>query len=111
MTPNPRGATSRSSALIVILTCTLVSVGIRVAGLGARLPLPSGPAAVRVALGSDIRSYMRLAGDQVVEVPDGTYTGGNVAAAHPETGGPLKGWLVLVAESPYGVVVDLRRGC
>ena len=63
-----------------------------------------------VSRGSDIRSYLRLRGDQVVVVPDGTYTGGNVTAPHPATGGPLKGWLVLVAQHPHGVVVDLSSG-
>ena len=38
-----------------------------------------------------------MRGDQVVVVPNGTYRGGEVNAAHPATSGPLKGWLVLVA--------------
>jgi hypothetical protein len=43
-------------------------------------------------------------------VPDGTYSGGNVTAPHPATNGKYQGWLVLVAESPHDVVVDLSSG-
>src|SRR5581483_2954235 len=48
--------------------------------------------------GNDIGQYIALQGDQAVTVPNGTYTAGDVAAPHPETSGPYKGWLVLVAE-------------
>ena len=109
MAPTRARNNFKSPALIVILTCTLLSVGIRVAGSAPPAP-SSGPVPVLVSVRSDIRSYLRLPGDQVVEVPDGTYTGGNVTAPHPQTAGPLKGWLVLVAENPHGVVVDLSSG-
>jgi hypothetical protein len=60
-------------------------------------------------LGSDIRSYIKQPGDRVVIVPNGTYTGGTVSAPHVATAGAYKGWLVLKAQSPQGVVVDLSR--
>ena len=56
-----------------------------------------------------ITDYISKSGDQVVTVPNGIYTGGTVTAAHPETAGPYKGWLVLVAQSPRGVVVDMTK--
>src|SRR5437762_246831 len=59
--------------------------------------------------GHDITKYISLAGDQAVVVPNGTYAPGTVTTAHPETSGPYKGWLVLVAESPGDVVVDLSK--
>jgi hypothetical protein len=67
--------------------------------------VPTLPPPLR--LGSNLADYVRLAGDQVVVVPNGTYRGESVTAAHPATSGPLKGWLVLVAESKHGAVVDL----
>jgi hypothetical protein len=54
-----------------------------------------------------ITDYVARAGDQVVTVPNGTYSGGTVSAPHPATDGPYRGWLVLEAQSPHGVVVDL----
>jgi hypothetical protein len=54
-----------------------------------------------------IGDYISKPGDQVVVVPNGTYAGGTVSAPHPATTGPYKGWLVLVAQSPQGVVVDM----
>lgn len=50
-----------------------------------------------------------MPGDQIVVVPDGTYAGGEVRAEHPETDGIYRGWLVLVAETRGGVVVDLSE--
>jgi hypothetical protein len=49
--------------------------------------------------------YLTLPGDQVVVVPDGTYTGGRISAPHPATDGPWRGWLVLVAQSRGGAIV------
>jgi hypothetical protein len=49
-----------------------------------------------------------MPGDQVVVVPNGTYRGGEANTAHPATSGPYKGWLVLVAQSPRGAVIDMR---
>ncbi len=62
---------------------------------------------VPLHLSSDLRDYLTLAGDQMVVVPNGTYTAGAVTAGHPATTGAYGGWLVLVAETPGQVVVDL----
>jgi hypothetical protein len=56
-----------------------------------------------------ITDYIGRGGDQVITVPNGTYQGGSISADHPATDGPYHGWLVLQAESPHGVVVDLSR--
>jgi hypothetical protein len=74
----------------------------------ALVPLTSNARAAAATVPS-ITDYISRAGDQVVTVPDGTYSGGTVATAHPSTSGPYKGWLVLVAESPPGVVVDMSQ--
>jgi hypothetical protein len=58
-------------------------------------------------LGS-LAEYVGMRGDQVVVVPNGTYRGGEANTAHPATSGPYKGWLVLVAQSPRGAVIDMR---
>jgi hypothetical protein len=58
-------------------------------------------------LSRDLRDYLQLPGDQLVVVPNGEYTAGSVVAGHPATSGVYGGWLVLVAETPGGVVVDL----
>jgi hypothetical protein len=50
-----------------------------------------------------------MPGDRVVVVPNGVYTGGEITTDHPATNGPNKGWLVLVAQSERGVVVDLNN--
>jgi hypothetical protein len=63
-----------------------------------------------VDLGRDITKYVRLPGNQVVVVPNGTYSAGSVEAPHPAAAGALGGWLVLKAQSKHGVVVDLSRG-
>jgi hypothetical protein len=54
-----------------------------------------------------ILSYLDLPGDQVVTVPSGTYTAGEISKTRSATSGPYKGWLVLKAESPGSVVLDL----
>ena len=69
--------------------------------------IPLAPHASGASTTPSITDYIRRAGDQVVTVPNGTYTGGSVSASHPATTGPYKGWLVLVAQSPRGVVVDV----
>ncbi|MCU1429544.1 MAG: hypothetical protein JWL83_3544 [Actinomycetia bacterium] len=56
---------------------------------------------------SSIVDYIRKPGDQVVIVPNGVYSGGNVEAPHQQTGGRDRGWLVLQAQSQGGVTVDL----
>jgi hypothetical protein len=53
----------------------------------------------------DLLEYIALPGDQVVTVPDGTYSGGSVVASHPETEGQYGGWLILQAETKHGVTV------
>ncbi len=66
-------------------------------------------------LGTDISKYLTLPGDQIVVIPNGTYSAGtdpvkkdlSVKAPHPATNGQYGGWLILVAEDPYQVVVDL----
>ncbi len=57
-----------------------------------------------------LADLLRAEGDQIVTVPDGVYEGVRVRAPHPETAGPLGGWLVLQAENPGGAVItgDLR---
>ena len=74
--------------------------------LAALAPMAIRPGRARAATGS-IASYINQPGDQVVTVPNGTYTGGQISAPHPATTGPYKGWLVLVAQSFHGVVVDM----
>jgi hypothetical protein len=60
-------------------------------------------------ISSNIDSYITLAGDQVVTVPNGVYTAGSVTAPHAATSGPFHGFLVLRAESEHGVVVNLAN--
>jgi hypothetical protein len=86
---------TRSFALVVALAA---------GAAGVQLAVP--PTAGGAGAGSII-DFIRLAGDRVVVVPNGTYTAGPVLAPHPATDGPLKGWLVLEAQSLHGVVVDL----
>jgi hypothetical protein len=63
-----------------------------------------------IDIGRDLANYVKLGGDQVVVVPNGVYSARSVTAPHAPTNGKYKGWLVLKAQSPYGVVVDLSRG-
>jgi hypothetical protein len=58
-------------------------------------------------LSGNIIDYVKLAGDQLVTVPNGTYQAGAVTAPHAATNGRYKGWLVLRAQSKLGVTVDL----
>src|SRR4051794_35813121 len=74
----------------------------------ALVPLVA-PSSAPAASSSVITDYIKMPGDQVVTVPNGTYAGGTVNASHAATSGPYKGWLVLVAQSPRGVVVDLAN--
>jgi hypothetical protein len=60
---------------------------------------------VESAASPGLVDYVTLPGDQVVTVPDGTYSGGSITAPHPETVGPYGGWLVLQAETQHGVTV------
>ena len=70
---------------------------------------PSGgsPAPPPTNLGSNIDNYIAQRGDQVITVPNGTYSAGTVNASHPATTGAYRGWLVLRAQSKGGVVVDM----
>jgi hypothetical protein len=79
--------------------------------LGVACTSPSSQAVHSAKLGprySNIGDYVSMRGDQVVVVPNGVYRGADVNVGHPATSGPLKGWLVLVAQSPHGAVVDMR---
>src|SRR4051794_5448419 len=72
---------------------------------------PNGPTAGKlIDIGRDLTNYVKLGGDQVVVVPNGTYTARTVNAPHAATNGKYKGWLVLKSQTPYGAVVDLSRG-
>src|SRR5436190_2575232 len=85
----------------------IVPVALLLGVLGALLPSALRPTAAFGASGS-ITSFISRPGDQVITVPNGTYTGGGtVNAPHPATAGRYKGWLVLVAQSKGGVTVDL----
>jgi hypothetical protein len=61
--------------------------------------------------GGSFLPLLRMPGGQEVVVPNGTYTAGMLDAAstpgikHPATNGPLKGFLVLRAETPGGVKI------
>jgi hypothetical protein len=79
--------------------------------LGVACTSPGSEAVHSARLGprySNIGDYVSMRGDQVVVVPNGVYRGADVNAGHRATSGPLKGWLVLVAQSPGGAVVDMR---
>jgi hypothetical protein len=72
----------------------------------------SGTAAAQTESGApaperSINEFLTMPGDQVVTVPDGTYSADDVVAPHEETNGHYRGWLILVAEHQGGVVVDL----
>jgi hypothetical protein len=61
--------------------------------------------------GGSILPYLSAPGDQVIVVPNGTYTSGVLDAVtapgikHPATSGDLGGYLVLRAETPGGVKI------
>jgi hypothetical protein len=54
---------------------------------------------------TSIVDFLTRPGDQVVTVPDGTYSAGLVSAPHPATDGQFGGWLILQAETQHGVTV------
>jgi hypothetical protein len=87
------------SARAIALIAALALCGIAV-GTPAAEPVGG-------AVAGDITDFVRRPGDQVVVAPDGVYTAGRVDAPHPRTKAPLAGWLVLVAQTRGGVVVDL----
>ncbi len=68
------------------------------------------PATASAKTGSTTKSindFLTMPGDQIVTVPDGTYSGSEVTAPHAETTGPYGGFLILVAEHQGRAVVDL----
>jgi hypothetical protein len=84
------------------LTAVLVAVPLASSvhgSSGLALPAPR-------YISNNIDDYLALPGDQVVVVPDGTYSAGTVAAPHPATTGAYGGWLVLVAQDQGQVVID-----
>lgn len=98
MTPRPSGWTRQLSAgrvalLLVAVAAVAIVVGTLTVGSDA------GGRADVVDRGP-IAPYLHRPGGQVVDVPDGRYVGGAVTASHDD-------WLVLRAETPGGVVVDL----
>lgn len=81
--------------------------------LGRRLILPPAPTTdvgsfTPLNLGtSSILPYCRQSGDNAYEIPDGTYTGGDLLdAAHPATGGRYNGYLLLKPQTLGGGVID-----
>lgn len=87
----------------------LLTSGGGVLGFTPNPPPPPPPGGY---LGPDLRTYMAQPGDQVYVIPNGTYTAGQLSSAHQHagTGGPYKGWLILQAQTPGGVTVDLSGG-
>lgn len=106
-TPTTRCTTSpidrRVSRLRPLLALVLAVVALP---LTARATSEAAPQIIQADSSWTLEDLLRLDGDQVVLVPDGEYTGMSVSAPHRETDGPLGGWLVLVAETPYEVVVS-----
>jgi hypothetical protein len=93
--------------------------------LGRRLIIPPAPTGGGgVDYGRDIYAWARQPGDQVLTVPNGTYSAGTynpanppgrgvvttnnlTDAGHAATAGPYKGYLILQAETPGQVIVDM----
>jgi hypothetical protein len=99
----------RFSALLV---AAVVAVVVGLAGPAVAQTPPSGSTVDDTVDGTvgeappiRLADLLRADGDQIVVVPDGTYEGVRVRAPHPETTGPLGGWLVLQAENPGGAVI------
>jgi hypothetical protein len=109
--PRPRARRLGASIVLPLLALALAACTTPVQPNNPKVPgpvkPPTGGSGKVVDLGRKLTDYIKLPGDQVVVVRNGTYTAGDVNAPHPATGGPYKGWLVLKAESKHGVVVDL----
>jgi hypothetical protein len=87
---------------VVALVALLVALPLSSVVHGSSgLPLPAPR-----FISHNIDDYLTLPGDQVVTVPDGTYTAGSVVAPHGATRGPYGGWLILVAQHQGQVVID-----
>ena len=99
----------RSVALAITGLLTFTLAACTTAPVGSNHP-PKGGGGKVVDLGRDLGQYVKQPGDRVVIVPNGNYRASSVNAPHPATKGPYKGWLVLKAQSPRGVVVDLSSG-
>jgi hypothetical protein len=71
---------------------------------GITLPAPQ-------YISNDIGDYTRQPGNQIIVVPNGRYRGsGNTITPPPrDTSGRMHGWLVLVAETRGGAVIDLAN--
>jgi hypothetical protein len=95
------------TALLAFVGCTTAPVP--PVSISGGPPTPVTQKGTLTDLGRDLRSYTKLAGDQVVVLPNGTYTAGTVSAPHNATNGIDKGWLVLEAQSPGGVTVNLAN--
>ncbi len=72
-------------------------------------PPATAPAPVPGPQTTNLADFINLPGDQAVVVPNGVYRARDVDAPHPATTGRFKGWLVLVAQSQGGAVVDLSQ--
>ena len=74
---------------------------------GATSGNPSSVGARDSAPIGSIIPYFSSAVDTVITVPDGTYTAGEINnLVHNTTGGTYNGWLILVAQSKHGVIID-----
>jgi hypothetical protein len=111
MTSSPPTGASKNTRIFIVIAVVVVlvagGVAIAIARSNGRSS-PDAPPQTRVAPGGNIGRYLSLHGDQVVVVPNGTYTASDVTNAHHDaTSGRLKGWLVLKAQSPHGVIIDM----
>jgi hypothetical protein len=52
-------------------------------------------------------AFLPATGDQVITVPNGTYSAGAIARSYPATSGARRGWVILQAQTQGGVIVDL----
>jgi hypothetical protein len=109
--PQPAVPTANKK-LVYLDSATHLLSSIDAAGVVRTLEV-SGAVTSTPSYGSDIRSYMQdqtsmvdRPGDQVIVVPNGTYTAGAIATNRANTTGKYKGWLVLVAQTPGQVIVD-----
>jgi hypothetical protein len=99
--------TRKFGILAFVLLCTSACTAVQ-----ASSRPPTKPRLTNIVVGPashQLADFLTMAGDHVVVVPNGVYSAGDIEAPHPATNGPLKGWLVLMARSPGGVVVDLSN--
>jgi hypothetical protein len=110
MTTSRRARAFAASFAALMCAVTALVVAPSRASAETSAPRPTDAEGKPFTPTTDITDYLSLPGDQVVVVPDGTYTAGEVRARREETDGEYGGWLVLVAESKHGVVVDMNEG-